>query len=559
MFKALNLIFNFLLVLAFPLSAQDNFRAFVPQFIPEEASFEVSIITSKNFPEADKLDIYFFPDITLVINEIELRTENGEYKVSTKSEYLKDHSEVSQKISIDLTDTSIFSPESVLEIIIHLKSQNVISNKLDFYSEFVNKDKVLGHLNSSDENLHTDRQNFYRLVINYFEKYNTAEDAAKFNQNSFLNVPLEYSLNGKLIAEFWFKVKNYNETFLEIIDWETNRVEYKFSVNDYHMLDLDSKLNDDLQLEPFFISSNCWYDFVIIFNKDDSKLTFLCSENELTELKTNNTFNFDNLLIHFKNNNSKGSFSIDQFRLVSATGSLGGIIKNKNYSSYNDDSSQVIRQINFSESELENLLGQKLISYEGISLVKSNAPIFPKAPAVDIKLLNNFFEVDWQGGDYNNADYYVLERAIGNSGFKEVNKISADNSEEKVYSQLSEKPLHSEIVYFRIKQVNKDGSVVYSDVVKVGQGEVEDLILDQNYPNPFNPITTIKFELLQDSDVEVKVFNLEGKEVALLYNGYLNRGIHQFEFDAKNLPSGIFIYQVKTPLSIKSQKMIFAK
>jgi hypothetical protein len=219
----------------------------------------------------------------------------------------------------------------------------------------------------------------------------------------------------------------------------------------------------------------------------------------------------------------------------------------------------VFLQINFSETEIENLLGQKLITYGGIKLVKSNAPIFPRAPKVDIKLLNSFFEVDWTGGDYKNADYYVLERAIGSNSFEQVNREEADNSEEKSYSLLSEKPNQSEIFYFRIKQVNKDRSVVYSDIVKVGQGDIEDIILGQNYPNPFNPTTTIKFELLQDTNVEVKVFNLEGKEVALLHNGFLSHGVHQFEFDAKGLSSGIYIYQVKTPFSIKSHKMIFAK
>jgi hypothetical protein len=59
--------------------------------------------------------------------------------------------------------------------------------------------------------------------------------------------------------------------------------------------------------------------------------------------------------------------------------------------------------------------------------------------------------------------------------------------------------------------------------------------------------------------VEVNVFNLEGKEVAQLYKGFLNHGVYQFEFDAKGLPSGIYIYQVKTPFSISSQKMIFTK
>ncbi|MBP1683349.1 MAG: hypothetical protein H6Q27_913, partial [Ignavibacteriaceae bacterium] len=99
----------------------------------------------------------------------------------------------------------------------------------------------------------------------------------------------------------------------------------------------------------------------------------------------------------------------------------------------------------------------------------------------------------------------------------------------------------------------------YSEVVKVGQGLIEDLIIGQNYPNPFNPTTTIEFDLLQDSDVEVKIFDLAGKEVAVLHTGFLSTGSYKFKFDATGLTSGIYLYQVKTPLSSLTQKMILAK
>ena len=560
MFKPLNIIFCFLLIFnAFPVNAEDNFKVFVPEFIPKDASFEISIITSKNFPEAEKLDIYFFPDFSLTINEIELRTDKGEYQISSNSDYLQNYSELSQKASIDLTDTSIISPESFFEIVVHLKSRNANSNILKFYSEYTIGNGILGHLQISAENFITDQPNVYKLSFNYFEKYYTAESAARFNQNDFLSIASVYSFDKILIAEFWLKIKNYKSTFLEIKDLETDRVEYSLSVNANQMLAVNSGLYDIFQLKPSFISSNCWYHFIIVFDKIKSQLSFLCNDEEFAKVQTDNYLNFNNLLFHFKNNNPSGTFTIDQFRIINEYGSLTGIIKNKNYSSFSDDSSGVFLQINFSETEIENLLDQKVISYGGIKLVKSNAPIFPRAPKVDIKLLNNFFEVDWTGGDYKNADYYVLERAIGSNSFEQVNREEADNSEEKSYSLLSEKPNQPEIFYFRIKQFNKDGSVVYSDIVKVGQGDIEDVILGQNYPNPFNPTTTIKFELLQDTDVEVKVFNLEGKEVAVLHNGFLNRGVHQFEFDAKGLSSGIYIYQVKTPFSIKSHKMIFTK
>jgi hypothetical protein len=95
--------------------------------------------------------------------------------------------------------------------------------------------------------------------------------------------------------------------------------------------------------------------------------------------------------------------------------------------------------------------------------------------------------------------------------------------------------------------------------MKVGQGIIEDIIIGQNYPNPFNPTTQIEFELLQDSDVEVKVFNLAGKEVALLHKGFLPQGIYHFKFDASGLPSGIYLYQVRTPSNTQTRKMVLAK
>jgi hypothetical protein len=215
--------------------------------------------------------------------------------------------------------------------------------------------------------------------------------------------------------------------------------------------------------------------------------------------------------------------------------------------------------MNFNETELSNLLNKKSISYERIKLVNSDAPLFPRAPEISFKLMSNFYEIEWKGGSYKDVDHYILERAIGSGDFVEAGKLSANDDEEKTYSMLSEKNEQSEIVYFRIKQVNKDGSEVYSDVIKVGQGVIEDLIVGQNFPNPFNPTTLIDFELLVDSDVEIKVYDLAGKEVALLHSGFLASGVYKFKFDATGLPSGIYLYQITTPLSSQTKKMILAK
>jgi flagellar hook assembly protein FlgD len=68
--------------------------------------------------------------------------------------------------------------------------------------------------------------------------------------------------------------------------------------------------------------------------------------------------------------------------------------------------------------------------------------------------------------------------------------------------------------------------------------------LSQNYPNSFNPSTTIEFTLPKSEIVELKVFNILGKEVTTLVSRKLNQGNHTYQFDGKNLASGIYNYKI---------------
>ncbi|MBX2989537.1 MAG: choice-of-anchor J domain-containing protein [Bacteroidetes bacterium] len=70
-------------------------------------------------------------------------------------------------------------------------------------------------------------------------------------------------------------------------------------------------------------------------------------------------------------------------------------------------------------------------------------------------------------------------------------------------------------------------------------------VLEQNYPNPFNPSTTIRFSIPQNGEVELKVFDLLGHEVATLVSEHLESGLHQAHFNASNLASGVYFYRLK--------------
>ena len=73
----------------------------------------------------------------------------------------------------------------------------------------------------------------------------------------------------------------------------------------------------------------------------------------------------------------------------------------------------------------------------------------------------------------------------------------------------------------------------------------KDFVLNQNYPNPFNPSTTISFSLPVESNVNIKVFNMIGQEVAEITKGNFEAGSHNFQFNAAKLSSGTYIYKLE--------------
>jgi len=68
--------------------------------------------------------------------------------------------------------------------------------------------------------------------------------------------------------------------------------------------------------------------------------------------------------------------------------------------------------------------------------------------------------------------------------------------------------------------------------------------LQQNYPNPFNPVTSIQYSVSSDRFVSLKVYDINGREVATLVNQRKHAGLHHVEFEAKGLPSGVYFYKM---------------
>jgi hypothetical protein len=83
--------------------------------------------------------------------------------------------------------------------------------------------------------------------------------------------------------------------------------------------------------------------------------------------------------------------------------------------------------------------------------------------------------------------------------------------------------------------------------------------LNQNYPNPFNPSTEISFSLAKSEKVKLTVYNLLGKQVAVLVDGTRNAGHQSVTFDAANLSSGVYFYKLEAGSTVLAKKMMLLK
>jgi len=141
--------------------------------------------------------------------------------------------------------------------------------------------------------------------------------------------------------------------------------------------------------------------------------------------------------------------------------------------------------------------------------------------------------------------YYVDDQYDLGYGWYTFYKVTAiDGTTESDYSN---------VVMTSIDAFNKKNN---SDKMN---SAISDYSLNQNYPNPFNPLTVISWYSPKDDFVTIEVFDILGRKIMVLLNEFKQAGIHYVEFDAKNLPSGIYFYQLQTGNFMETRKLILQK
>ena len=163
------------------------------------------------------------------------------------------------------------------------------------------------------------------------------------------------------------------------------------------------------------------------------------------------------------------------------------------------------------------------------------------------------------GSELNNKGFEIQRSSSGEKwdvmGFVDGHGSTSGKME---YSYTDKNPVQGK-AFYRLKQIDYDGSFKVYGPVEVNNELTLTYSLKQNYPNPFNPATVISYQLPEKELVSLKVYNSLGEEVAVLVNDIKPAGKYEVNFDGSELASGVYVYRISAGSFNSVRKMILIK
>ncbi len=165
--------------------------------------------------------------------------------------------------------------------------------------------------------------------------------------------------------------------------------------------------------------------------------------------------------------------------------------------------------------------------------------------------------------ELNNAGFDVEFTPVAGGTFSTVGFVAGSGTSTETvlykYTHASE-GFEGQTLYYRLKQLDFDGTFEYSDVVAVQVPITSNTILHPAYPNPFNPSTTISFTLPVESEVSLSVYDPSGRVVQALFNEVKPAGYHSQQFNpTAEMASGMYMYRLVTPTQTLTGTVLLLK
>ncbi|MBN1482473.1 CSLREA domain-containing protein [candidate division KSB1 bacterium] len=209
--------------------------------------------------------------------------------------------------------------------------------------------------------------------------------------------------------------------------------------------------------------------------------------------------------------------------------------------------------------------------------LKNNTSEFSKCVQVDTvivpvelvsfsaDIVHNSVKLTWQTASETNNFGFDVEKSRDNSHFAKIGFVPGNGTSVTPHEYVfNDGNVSSGTIYYRLKQIDTDGTFEYSRVLKVEIDAPKVFMLYQNYPNPFNAETRIGFDLPKRTQVTLRIYDALGRHVRTLVDEYMNAGSHTISWDGKDsnrvhISSGLYIYSLKADGFWQKRKMILIR
>jgi hypothetical protein len=177
-----------------------------------------------------------------------------------------------------------------------------------------------------------------------------------------------------------------------------------------------------------------------------------------------------------------------------------------------------------------------------------------------VQAQNQKIILKWTTATELNNNGFEIQRRVTENDFATIGFVRGEGTttNQTEYSYI-DKDLTDGKYYYRLKQIDFNGTYEYSSVVEVDVRSLDDYTLEQNYPNPFNPATTIGYVLKEKTNTKLILFSTIGEEIAVLVNEVQEKGFHKVNFNASAFTSGVYFYRLHAGDFVETKKMILLK
>ena len=188
-------------------------------------------------------------------------------------------------------------------------------------------------------------------------------------------------------------------------------------------------------------------------------------------------------------------------------------------------------------------------------------PLPVEISSFTVNVTNRDVILNWTTSNEINNAGFEIERKFTGDMWKKIGFITGNGTtNQPVNYNYTDKGLLTGKYGYRLKQTDYNGNFEYHNLnhdVLIGIPEVFEM--SQNYPNPSNPASKINYSIPVTGKVSLKIYDITGKEVAVLVNQLKEAGFHTAEFDGSNLASGVYFYILRSSDFSQTRKLVLVK